>query len=192
MGTWLFFSFWTSFCTSTFDSILRDTLKNCSWKSPCLQPSTYNEVEFPPLNASIYIILLYTSVHAAAASSLHHTHSPLLSLQHYKTQNFEKACPSRCKTLSYSTLKCLGKLLITPVSASSCGSHDEGNSTECVICLGAVTLCFYGNPPPGVKVIFILQGFFSPPLPILQIVLVLIKGLKIRMISRNLIYNRDK
>lgn len=36
-----------------------------------------------------------------------------------------------------------------------CGNHDEGNITECVICLGAVTLCFYGNTPPGITVILL-------------------------------------
>lgn len=46
-------------------------------------------------------------------------------------------------------------------SILGCGNHDGGNGTECAICLGAVTLRFYGNTPPGVTVT--LLSFLSLP-----------------------------
>lgn len=42
-----------------------------------------------------------------------------------------------------------------------CGNHNEGNGTECAICLGAVALRFYGNTLPIVTVT--LPSFLSLP-----------------------------
>lgn len=68
----------------------------------------------------------------------------------------------------YKTLPCPSPLIFKKAvdhtcsrSIHGCGIHSEGNDTECVICLGAVTLRFYGNTPPGVTVT--LPSFLSLP-----------------------------
>lgn len=44
---------------------------------------------------------------------------PMLSIRHYKIYHLDSCYPSWCQTLSYSLLRYLRKLLITPVPASS-------------------------------------------------------------------------
>lgn len=68
----------------------------------------------------------------------------------------------------YQTLPCPSPLIFKKAvdhtcsrSILGCGIHSEGNDTECVICLGAVTLRFHGNTPPGVTVT--LPSFLSLP-----------------------------
>lgn len=78
--------------------------------------------------------------------------------RHFKrtsfTLNLERNHPSWCQTLPHPSPLIFKKAVDHTCSHSilGCGNHDEGNGTECVICLGAVTLRFYGNTPPGVTV----------------------------------------
>lgn len=71
--------------------------------------------------------------------------------------------PSWCQTLPCASPLIFKKAVDHTCSRSihGCGNHNEGNDTECVMCLGAVTLRFYGNTPPGVTVT--LPSFLSMP-----------------------------
>lgn len=70
------------------------------------------------------------------------------------TLNSERKHPSWCQTLAHPSPLIFKKAVDHTCSRSihGCGNHDEGNGIECVICLGAMTLRFYGNTPPGVTV----------------------------------------
>ncbi len=103
-------------------------------------------------------------MHARMASDPSHTLSPRSSLQLTSSAlNSERHHPSWCQTLPQPSPLIFKKAVDHTCSCSilECGNHDEGNGTECDICLGAVMLRFYGNTPPSVTVT--LLSFLSVP-----------------------------
>lgn len=78
-------------------------------------------------------------------------------------QNSQSSRPSWCQMRPHPSPLMFKKAVDHTCSRSilGCGNHDGGNGTECAICLGAVTLRFYGNTPPGVTVT--LLSFLSLP-----------------------------
>lgn len=108
--------------------------------------------------------LLCISMHTHETSELSHVLSPRSSLQQNKLHSKCRDKPSLlCQKLPHPTSLIFKKAVDHTCSCSilGCGNHIEGNGTECVICLGAVMLRFYGNTPPGVTVT--LLSFLSLP-----------------------------
>ena len=117
----------------------------------------------------MYLRLRHLALHFNAcceASDLSHVHSPRSSLQLNKLRSKfrEKASLLVPNTRSPHPSPLIFKKAVDNTCSRSipgCGNHDEENGTECAICLGAVTLRFYGNTPPGVTVT--LLSFLSLP-----------------------------